>query len=365
MAVPADPGTTARDLVERTIAALGGPDHDSSAAVAGAFDGKVKPRHSLGRLEELAARIAGIQRTRQPRVDHPVVVVCAADHGIAQAGVSAYPQEVTGLMLASFATGKAAVSILAERAGARLVVADLGVVDPPAPQPGWAPILDRRVRAGTANSADGPAMSVAEAELAVAHGIRLADELIDEGADLVALGEMGIGNTTTASVLTSAILDRDPARVVGAGTGVTGEVLAHKVEMVDAVLARHDDVDEPWEVLATMGGLEIAALAGVTLGCAARQVPVLLDGFIATAGALMAWRLAPRCADAMIAAHRSTEPGHTMQLQELGLEPLLDLGMHLGEGSGAALAIPLVRSALALLEDMGELADLGLGGDRG
>lgn len=354
--------TAARDLVDRTIAALGTPDRDASAAVAGAFDGKLKPRHSLGRLESLAARVAGIQGSRAPRIEQPVIVVCAADHGIAQEGVSAYPQEVTALMLATFGTGRAAVSILAERAGARLVVADLGVIDPPQPGPGAAPVLDLRVRPGTANSAAGPAMSVGEAEQAVAHGIRLAEQLVDEGADLVALGEMGIGNTTTASALTAAILDRDPARVVGAGTGVSGEVLAHKVEMVDAILARHADVEDPWDVLAAMGGLEIAALAGVALGCAARRVPVLLDGFISTAGALVAWRLAPRCADAMIAAHRSTEPGHAMQLDELGLAPLLDLEMHLGEGSGAALAIPVVRAATALLHDMGELADLGLGG---
>ncbi|KUG51157.1 hypothetical protein AVL62_13040 [Serinicoccus chungangensis] len=350
-----------RALIERTIAAIEGPDHESSAAVARAFDGKVKPVRSLGQLEALAARVAGIQRTTTPRVDSPVVLVCAADHGIARTGVSAYPQEVTAQMLAAFAGGRAAVSILAHQADAQLVVADLGVVEPPQLHPthAYAPVLDRRVRAGTDNSAEGPAMTRAEAEQAVATGIRLAEELVEGGADLIALGEMGIGSTTTASVLTSAILDRDPARVVGAGTGVEGEALAHKVEMVDAVLARHEDVEEPWDVLAAMGGLEIAALAGVALGCAAHRVPALLDGFISTAGALVAWRLAPAAADAMIAAHRSTEPGHSMQLQELGLTPLLDLQMRLGEASGAALAIPLVRSSLALLQDMGELADLG------
>lgn len=349
-----------RALIERTIAAIGGPDHESSAAVARAFDGKVKPVHSLGRLEGLAARIAAIQGTTTPRVDSPVVLVCAADHGIARAGVSAYPQEVTAQMLTTFASGRAAVSILAHQADAQLVVADLGVVEPPEVHPRYAPVLDRRVRAGTDNSADGPAMTVAEAEQAVATGIRLAEELIEGGADLIALGEMGIGNTTTASVLTSAILDRDPARVVGGGTGVQGEDLAHKVEMVDAVLARHGDVEDPWDVLAAMGGLEIAALAGVALACAAHRVPALLDGFISTAGALVAWRLAPGAADAMIAAHRSTEPGHSMQLEELGLTPLLDLEMRLGEASGAALAIPLIRSTLALLQDMGDLADLGV-----
>ncbi|WP_151526653.1 nicotinate-nucleotide--dimethylbenzimidazole phosphoribosyltransferase [Serinicoccus kebangsaanensis] len=351
---------SARAVVDRTLAAVQGLDHESSAAVAHRFDGKVKPLHSLGRLEGLAARVAGIQGTAEPRMEAPTVLVCAADHGIARSGVSAYPQEVTGQMLTAFAGGRAAVSVLARQAQARLVVADLGVVDPPTIDGGQTPVLDRRIRAGTDNSAEGPAMSVAEAEAAVAAGIGLAEDLIRDGVDLIALGEMGIGSTTTASVLTSAILDRDPARVVGAGTGVAGEALAHKVEMVDAVLARHADVEDPWEVLAAMGGLEIAALTGVALACAAHRVPALLDGFISTAGALMAWRLEPRVADAMIVSHRSTEPGHSMQLDELGLTPLLDLEMHLGEGSGAALAIPVVRSSLALLREMGELADLGV-----
>lgn len=349
-----------RDLIEETIAAVRPVDAEAAAAAAGAMDGKVKPLRSLGELERLAARVAGIQRTATPHVDAPAIVVCAADHGIAASGVSAYPQEVTGLMLQGFASGTAAVGVLARQAGARLVVADLGVIEPPQVAPGHNQVLDRRVRAGTANSLEGPAMTLAEAEQAVAHGIGLAGLLIDEGVDLVALGEMGIGNTTTASALTAALLGRDPARVTGPGTGVSGDALAAKVRAVDAVLRQHEAAKGTWDVLARMGGLEIAALAGVVLGCAARRVPVLLDGFITTAAAVVAWRLAPASVDSMIAATLSPEPGHAVQLEELGLDPVLQLGMRLGEGSGATLAIPVVRSAVAVLREMGSFADLGL-----
>ncbi|GGK72992.1 nicotinate-nucleotide--dimethylbenzimidazole phosphoribosyltransferase [Ornithinimicrobium pekingense] len=352
------------ERVEEAVSSIGRFDAEASAAVARALDGKVKPLRSLGDLEHLAARLAGIQGTAEPHVDAPALVVCAADHGVAADGVSAYPQEVTALMLQSFAEGTSAVGVLARQAGARLVVADLGVAEAPRLQPGQNQVLDRRVRAGTADSAAGPAMSLAEAQQAVAHGVALVDDLVDEGVDLVGLGEMGIGNTTTASALTAVLLDRDPARLVGPGTGVTGEAFARKLRKVDAILARHRDADDPWDVLARVGGLEIAALAGVVLGCAARRVPVVLDGFITTAAALVAWRLAPACTDVMVAGHLSPEPGHQVQLQALGLRPVLDLRMRLGEGSGAALAIPVLRSAVTVLHEMGSFADLGLDDER-
>lgn len=359
-------GTTPapRELVEETVRAIRPLDLEASSAAAAAMDGKVKPLRSLGTLETLALRLAGVQATPSPHVDRPALVVCAADHGVAAGGVSAYPQEVTALMLRSFAAGTAAVGVLAREAGIRLLVADLGVIEPPRSEPGRHQVLDRRVRAGTANAVEGPAMGLGEAEQAVAHGIGLADLLIDEGADLVGLGEMGIGSTTTASALTAALLDRDPARVTGPGTGVSGDALAAKVVAVDAVLHRHPGRDDPWQVLATIGGLEIAALTGVALRCAARRVPVLLDGFVSTTAALVAWRLAPQSADAMVAATLSPEPGHAVQLEALGLEPVLRLEMRLGEGSGAALAVPVLRSAVAVLRDMGSFAELGLADER-
>jgi nicotinate-nucleotide--dimethylbenzimidazole phosphoribosyltransferase len=354
------PDTDPRTLIEATIEAVGPLDADASATAASAMDGKVKPLGSLGRLETLAVRLAGIQGTAAPHVDAPVVVVCAADHGVVAGGVSAYPQEVTGLMLQGFAAGTAAVGVLARQGGIRLVVADLGVAVPPEIVPGHHPVLDRRVRAGTRNSLVEPAMTRAEAEQAVAHGIGLAASLVDDGADVVGLGEMGIGNTTTAGALTAALLDLDPARVTGPGTGVRGTALAAKVSAVEAILVRHRDASGTWDVLARMGGLEVAALAGVVLGCAARRVPVVLDGLITTAAALVARELAPACVDAMVAGHLSPEPGHAHQLASLGLEPVLDLGLRLGEGSGATLAIPVLRSAVAVLAEMGSFADLGL-----
>lgn len=360
------PGTTPDplELIEETVQAVRPLDAEAGAAAAGAMDGKVKPLRSLGRLESLAARLAGIQETAQPQVDHPAVVICAGDHGIAASGVSAYPQEVTALMLSGFAAGTAAVGVLAKQAGIRLLVADIGVLEPPVIEPGQSAVLDRRVRAGTASSLEGPAMTLQEAQQAVAHGIGLADLLIDDGADLVGLGEMGIGNTTAASALTAALLQRDPARVTGPGTGVSGPALTAKIAAVDAVLRRHKDLEDPWQVLAAMGGLEIAALTGVVLRCAARRVPVLLDGFVATSAALVAWRIEARSADSMIAATLSPEPGHAVQLEALGLEPVLQLGLRLGEGSGAALAVPVLRSATAVLRDMGSFADLGLADEK-
>ena len=344
-------------VLKSTIEAIRPASAQTLQEATAAMADKLKPLGSLGRLEDVATRIASLRG----RVDLPdptaAVVVCAADHGVASERVSAFPQAVTGLMLTAFGTGGAAMAVLSRAAGARLVVADLGVIDPPA-VPG---LLDRSVRPGTTNSADGAAMSMAEATLALRHGIDIAHELIDDGVDLIALGEMGIGNTTTASALTAALLGCDAAATCGRGTGLDDAQVAHKISVVDQVLARHAAVfDDPLATLASVGGLEVAALAGVVLGAAERRVPVLVDGFITGAAALVAARLAPASTDAMIAAHLSPEPGHALQLAALGLRPLLDLEMRLGEGSGAALAINLVRSAVAVLTEMATFASLGL-----
>lgn len=338
-----------RALLERTLAAIAVPDAAAARAAREALDAKTKPRGSLGRLEDLACRLAAIRGTAAPGRLAPAVVVCAADHGIAAEGVSAYPQEVTGQMLRNFAGGGAAICVLARGAGARLVVVDLGVREPT----DATAVLDRRVRAGTANAARGPAMSVAEAERAVAVGIELAAELAEEGVGLVALGEMGIGNTTAAGALTAALLRADPSGVCGRGTGVDDAGFERKLAAVwRALEANRVSPRDPLGALAAVGGLEIAALSGLVLGCAARRVPVLLDGFITAAAALAAVCIETRCADALIASHRSPEPGHGLILQALDLDPLLELGLRLGEGSGAALALPLVASALAVLAEM-------------
>jgi nicotinate-nucleotide--dimethylbenzimidazole phosphoribosyltransferase len=331
------------DGLAEAIAAIAPRDEAAFEQVRAALDAKTKPRGSLGRLEELGCRLAGIRGSATPGRLRSVVVVAAADHGVAAEGVSAYPQEVTRQMLANFADGGSAVCVLAREAGAELRVVDAGV------------------GAGTANIAHGPAMARAQALDAVGKGISLAGELDDEGFGVVALGEMGIGNSTSASALCAALLEVDPQLVCGRGTGLDDAGLARKVEVVRRALAvNRPDPSDPLEVLAALGGFEIAFLVGVTLGSASRRVAVLLDGFITGAAALVAARLAPAAAESMIAAHRSPEPGHGLVLDELGLDPLLDLGLRLGEGSGAALALPLLSASLAILDEMATFAQAGV-----
>ena len=352
---------TDQEVLAATVAAIAPAAARAAAAARAELDRKVKPVASLGRLEDLAVRVAGIHASPTPPAPTPAVVVCAADHGIADEGVSAYPQAVTAQMLTTFAAGGAAVCVLARHAGARLVVADLGVIAPPDRVAGHPAVLDRRVRDGTANTTRGPAMTAAQALRAVRTGVDVAVGLHADGVDLVAVGDMGIANTTTASAVTAALLGLAAEDVCGRGTGVDDDQLAHKIATVARILAQHRAVGpSPMDVLAALGGLEIGALTGVVLGCAAHRIPVVLDGFITGAAALVAARLAPHSVDAMIAAHRSTEPGHTRQLADLGLDPLLDLQLRLGEGSGAALAVPLVAAAIAVLSDMATFEDTGV-----
>jgi nicotinate-nucleotide--dimethylbenzimidazole phosphoribosyltransferase len=314
-----------------------------------AFDAKTKPRGSLGRLEELGCMLAGIRGFVPERLE-AVIVVAAGDHGVAAEGVSAYPQEVTTQMVANFAAGGAAVNVLAREVGARVIVVDAGVATP------FEHELVRPVRigVGTANLAAGPAMTDAEVQAALDAARELVDELGD--VDVVALGEMGIGNTTSASALTAALLGVDPALVCGRGTGLDDDGVARKVETVGRALIVNAGLDP----LTALGGFEIAFLTGLALACAERRIAVLLDGFIAGAAALAAVRIRPEARDAMIAAHRSPEPGHRLILEALGLEPLLDLGLRLGEGSGAALALPLLHASVALLRDMATFDGAGV-----
>jgi nicotinate-nucleotide--dimethylbenzimidazole phosphoribosyltransferase len=336
---------------------IAGIDEAAATRARRMLDGKTKPRGSLGRLEELACLVAGIRGVAPVPPLDPVIVVCAADHGVAEEGVSAYPQEVTGQMLRNFASGGAAVCVLARQARVRLLVADLGVRRPVRDER----ILDLRVRDGTANFTRGPAMTRAEAERAVAAGVELADRLAAEGTGIVALGEMGIANTTAASALTAALLGADPELVCGPGTGLDDAGVARKRDAVRRALAvNRVDAGDPLAALAAVGGLEIAALAGLVLGSAANRVPVVMDGFITAAAALAAVRIEARCADALIASHLSPEPGHRLLMRELGREPLLELGMRLGEGSGAALALPIVAAAVAVLSDMASFEDAGV-----
>jgi nicotinate-nucleotide--dimethylbenzimidazole phosphoribosyltransferase len=332
-------------------------DEGAASAARARLDAKTKPRGSLGELEELVARIAAVRGTPDLRPLEAAIVVVAGDHGYATERVSAYPQAVTGQMLANFAAGGAAINVLARRLGLRLVVVDAGVVEPfdhPA-------VRSLRLGAGTGNATRGPAMSIARAEEGIATGIALAEELGSDGAAIVGLGEMGIGNTTAASALTAALLTCAPESVCGRGTGIDDDTLERKVDVVRRALAANEDaLDDPLSTLAALGGFEHAVLVGVSLGTAARDGIVLLDGFVSSAAALVAFRLARSSAERMVASHLSPEPGHRAILEELDLRPLLDLGMRLGEGTGAALAVPIVNAALSLMEEMATFAEAGV-----
>jgi nicotinate-nucleotide--dimethylbenzimidazole phosphoribosyltransferase len=339
-------------MLERTIAAIREADLDVAAAARRRHDSLTKPPGSLGRLEEVAIRVCAAQRTLRPAVARRAVLVFAADHGVVAEGVSAYPQAVTAQMVASFAAGGAAVCALTRAAGAQLVVVDVGVATP------CAGALARRVRAGTANFTREPAMTVAEARAAIEVGIEIATAV---PADVIAVGEMGIGNSTAAAAITAALCGASPERVTGRGTGVDEAGLAHKRAVVARALALHrPPADDAIAVLAAVGGLEIAACAGAYLGAAAAGKIAVLDGFISTAAAALAALLAPALGGYLVAGHRSPEPGHGLLLARLGLSPLLDLGMRLGEASGAALALPILGGAIAAFTDMATLEAAGV-----
>ena len=346
-----DPGVTE---IVRGIRPL---DDAVARAAEAALDGKTKPRGSLGRLERLAVTIANVRGATRPEPLRPVVVVAAGDHGVTAEGVSAYPQEVTGQMLANFGTGGAAVAVLCRHAGAELVVVDAGVAAPPSVPA----VLDLSLGAGTANAAEGPAMARSAAVAGLVRGAALARRLTDEGAGIVALGEMGIGNTTVAAALTCALLGCDPRLACGPGTGLDDDGVARKAAVVRRVLdVNRPSPDDPIGALAAVGGFELAVLAGVALGAASGRAVVLVDGFISSVSALVAVLLAPPLRGYLVAAHRSPEPGHGLVLDALGLAPLLDLELRLGEGSGAALALPLLAAARAILVEMATFADAGV-----
>jgi nicotinate-nucleotide--dimethylbenzimidazole phosphoribosyltransferase len=343
--------------LEALLASIGPADGEARRAAQAALDAKTKPRRSLGELEALACRIAGIRGTASPGRLSAALVLAAGDHGYARRGTSAYPQEVTGQMLAAFAAGGAAIDVLARETGLRLVVVDAGVLEPVR----HAGIRLLRLGPGTADATRGPAMSRDSAVAGLLAGAALAEELAADGYGILATGDMGIGNTTAAAALCAALLPADPADICGRGTGVDDEGLRRKVEVVRLALAvNRPNRADPAGVLAAVGGYELAVLAGVCLGGAAAGTVVLLDGFVTGAAALVAARLAPAAAEFMVAAHRSPEPGHAPLLAELRLRPLLDLGLRLGEGSGAALALPLLNAALAILADMATFESAGV-----
>jgi nicotinate-nucleotide--dimethylbenzimidazole phosphoribosyltransferase len=346
------PATFAAALV-----ALGTLDEVAAAATAEHLDRLTKPAGSLGRLEDLAVQLAGIAGVAPPPIPAPAAVaVFAGDHGVVKAGVTPWPQEVTAQMVVNFCTGGAAINVLARMAGARVVVVDVGVAseipDPPG-GPDQPELIRARVAPGTANLAEGPAMTADQVIAALDVGVWVAERLVAEGARCLVTGDMGIGNTTPSAALIAALTGRRAREVTGRGTGIDDLRLARKVAVVERALARTAARDlEPVGLLAELGGLEIAALAGFIVGGAAMRVPVIVDGVIACAALLVAAGAAPQVVPFVIAGHRSVEPGASAALAHLGLEPLLDLGLRLGEGTGACLAVPLVQAAARITAEM-------------
>ncbi|HVM64195.1 MAG TPA: nicotinate-nucleotide--dimethylbenzimidazole phosphoribosyltransferase [Acidimicrobiales bacterium] len=326
-------------------------DATAAADAAAHHDRLTKPRGALGRLEEVGIRLAAIAGESPPPVPEPVTVaVFAGDHGVVAQGVTPWPQEVTAQMVANFCSGGAAVNVLARHVGAEVVVVDVGVATPiPADAPG---LLHRTVRTGTRDLTEEAAMTPAEARAALDVGVDVAWTAVDGGARLLVTGDMGIGNTTPSAALVAALTGRAAEAVTGRGTGIDDTTLAHKVTVIEQALRRIPPGAPPLEVLAEVGGLEIAALAGFVLGAAARRIPVVVDGVIAAAATLVAAALVPDVVGYVVAGHRSSEPGSAAALEALGLDPVLDLGLRLGEGSGALLAVPAVQAAAKILRDM-------------
>jgi nicotinate-nucleotide--dimethylbenzimidazole phosphoribosyltransferase len=316
-----------------------------------------KPPGSLGRLEVIAARLAAIQRTEHPRTRGRAVVIFAGDHGVTEEGVSPYPSEVTGQMLANFCSGGAAINAIAGVCDADVIVVDVGTLAPPLVGDDDFALHARSVRPGTRNFAKEPAMSESELEAAMEVGVQEAGLLKDTA--VVGLGEMGIGNTTAAAAMTSALTKLPVADVTGAGTGLDPAGVRKKIDVIERALALHD-VAEPRSILRNVGGLEIAALVGFCLEAARLRMGIIVDGFITTAAFALAWRLEPRVRDYAFFAHRSREPGHQALLDLLDVDPLLDLSLRLGEGTGAALAIPILDAAVAAHNEMATFESAGV-----
>jgi nicotinate-nucleotide--dimethylbenzimidazole phosphoribosyltransferase len=321
-----------------------------------------KPPRSLGRLESIAARLCAIQETVTPRAGPRRIVVFAADHGVTEESVSAYPPAVTAQMVNNFLRGGAAINALARVADADVCIVDVGVAGDVETSGHAAAFVSSRVRRGTRNMTRDAAMSENEVASALAVGLDIANAAAADGVLVIACGDMGIGNTTAASAMTSALLGAEPADVTGPGTGVSDEVLARKVDVVRRALAANQPGRDPLRILRTVGGLEIAAITGAYLGAAAHRMAIVGDGFIATAAALVAASICPPFLDYWFAGHRSSEPGHGLQLRFLNQDPLLELDMRLGEGTGAALAMHLIGAAGAVMNGMATFESAGVAG---
>jgi len=345
--------------LQQTIDSIGGLDEKAMQAARDRQDQLTKPRGALGVLEDISIKVAGITGDPLPVPGRKAVIVMAADHGVTTEGVSLYPPEVTAQMVHNFLSGGAAINVLSRHVHAEVCVVDVGVASSVAGEG----LLSRKVRAGTANMATGSAMSREEAIAALEVGICVAEEEMERGATFLAAGDMGIGNTTAASAITACITGLDPVEVTGRGTGIDDAGLDNKIAIIRRALeVNRPDPSDALDVLCKVGGLEIAGIAGVMLAAAAAHRPVLVDGFISAAGALVAAGLHARAADFMLASHLSVERGHAAILDLLGLHPIIQANMRLGEGTGAALAFFLVDASLKILAEMATFAEAGVSG---
>lgn len=339
-------------LLETTLKQIEPQDAAWRAKAKGRLDQLIMPHWALGRLMDLAVDLAGITQSMNPPVARKTIVTMAGDHGVAAEGVSKYPQEVTPQMVHGFVGGMAGISALARLAGARAIVVDMGVAADLSALAKAGKIIDKKVALGTANMALGPAMTREQAIRSIEAGIEVVEQLADT-TDVFGTGDMGIANTTPSTAVVAVLTGLPVADLTGRGTGIDDAQLAHKIAVVEnALVLNRPDPDDALDVLAKVGGFEIGGIAGVILGAAARRKPVVVDGFISTAGALLAHALCPAAGDYVIAAHRSVEQGHRAMHARLGKEPLLDLGLRLGEGTGAALAMNLVEAAQRILTEV-------------
>lgn len=325
------------------------------------LDNLTKPVGSLGMLEEIAARVVAIKETPMPNLGNKVIFTFSGDHGVTEEGVSAYPKEVTMQMVLNFLRGGAAINVLGRHAGAHVAVVDMAVDGEFNNAPN---LINKKIMNGTRNMRRGPAMSRAEAEKAVEAGISLAYEYADKGYGLFGTGDMGIGNTTPSAAI-AALITKSPVReVTGRGTGIKDEGLKNKVHIIeDSIRLNNPDPADALDILSKVGGAEIGAIAGLCIGGAAKKVPVVVDGFISTAGALIAYALEPKTRDYMFAAHLSQEPGHIKMLGHLGLSPLLQLDLRLGEGTGSALAMFIIEAAMKIYSEMATFGEAGVSGE--
>ncbi len=346
-------------LLESTVVNIKELDLETISEVKNYQNKLTKPQGSLGVLEEISIQLGGITGQKCPDIEKKAVVVMAADHGVVAEGISAFPSEVTPQMVHNFIQGGAAINVLSRHTGADVFVVDVGVaatIDHPR-------VLSYKIRPGTGNMAQEPAMTRAEAIQALEVGVRVATDLIGRGYRMLATGEMGIGNTTASSALIAAFLGVSAVEVTGKGTGIKSETIKHKAEIIDrAIAVNQPNPEDPIDVLAKVGGLEIAALSGLILAAAANRTPVVIDGFISSAAALVAQKIAPCSLGYMIASHCSAEMAHRKLLQYIGLKPVLELEMRLGEGTGAVLAFPLIEAAVKIVKEMATFESAGVAG---